>query len=158
MAARHHTDIAADALLGLLERRAPRPLSIPEIVRLLDLEQYDHKQLKAALEAQVASRKLRRIGKTRYQWIRDFERAPRGEKGDASRSRRPIVKGETPPFAAGEAKRGRGAFRGHVEGRYSRVRAGYGFVEVLGRAAERFARDILIPAGIEGAALHGDRV
>jgi ribonuclease R len=45
-----------------------------------------------------------------------------------------------------------------VEGHYQRVRGGYGFVEVLGRAAERFKRDILIPAGLEGPALHGDRV
>ena len=38
--------------------------------QLLDIERYDRKQIKAALEASVAERKLRRIGKTRYQWVR----------------------------------------------------------------------------------------
>ena len=107
---------------------------------MLDLEHYDRKQLKAALEAQVASRKLRRIGKTRYQWIRDVERAP-------TRERAPGARGGRRPSAGPR-----------IEGHYTRVRAGYGFVEVLGRAAERFPRDILIPAGMEGEALHGDRV
>ena len=107
---------------------------------MLDLEHYDRKRLKAALEAQVASRKLRRIGKTRYQWVRDFERAP-------TRERVPGARGGRRPSAGPR-----------IEGHYTRVRAGYGFVEVLGRAAERFPRDILIPAGMEGAALHGDRV
>jgi len=107
---------------------------------MLDLEHYDRKQLKAALEAQVASHKLRRIGKTRYQWIRDFERAP-------TRERAPSARGSRHPSAGPR-----------IEGHYTRVRAGYGFVEVLGRAAERFPRDILVPAGMEGEALHGDRV
>jgi len=117
----------------VLERRAPRPLSIAEIARGLDLEQYDPKQLRTALEALVANQQLRRIGKTRYQWRREVDTS-RGAAG--ARNRRHT----------------------RVEGHYSRVRAGYGFVEVLGRAAERFPRDILIPAGMEGAALHGDRV
>ena len=140
MSGRRPTQVTSDALLDLLEQRAPRPLSIPEIVRMLDLEHYDRKQLKAALEAQVASHKLRRIGKTRYQWIRAFE-------GVATRERRPSARG------------GRRAADGpRIEGHYTRVRAGYGFVEVLGRAADRYPRDILIPAGMEGEALHGDRV
>jgi ribonuclease R len=45
-----------------------------------------------------------------------------------------------------------------VLGTYSRVRGGYGFVEVEGKAAERFTRDVLIPEGMEDGALHGDRV
>jgi ribonuclease R len=95
------------------------------------------------LESQVAVGKLRRIGKTRYQWVRELERAPAREAKSRAQGR------------------GRGATRQHtqrVEGRYSRVRAGFGFVEVLGPAAHRFPRDILIPEGMEGAALHGDRV
>ncbi len=63
-------------------------------------------------------------------------RAPRRERGSSARKR--------------AAER--------VEGHYSRVRAGYGFVEVLGHAADRFPRDILVPPGMEGEALHGDRV
>ncbi|HVN87070.1 MAG TPA: ribonuclease R [Candidatus Binatia bacterium] len=131
---------SADAatLLALLEQRAPRPLSIPEIARLLNLEHYNHKAMRAALEAGVMERNLRRIGKTRYQWIRDVERVSRTE---TKRAR----------------KTGRSAAR-TIEGRYTRVRAGFGFVEVLGRQADQFARDILIPASMEGAALHGDRV
>ena len=140
MRARRQSEIPSDALLQLLEQRAPRPLSIPEIARLLDLEQYDRKQLKAALEALVANHQLRRIGKTRYQWFREVDRPSAPRRGPGARDGSRASKGPT------------------VEGHYSRVRAGYGFVEVLGRAAERFPRDILIPAGMEGAALHGDRV
>src|SRR6185295_9089104 len=44
-----------------------------------------------------------------------------------------------------------GAMR--LEGRYARVRGGFGFVEIPGRA-----RDVLIPEGEEDGALHGDRV
>jgi ribonuclease R len=136
---RRPKEVASDALLELLERRAPRPLSIPEITRMLELEHYDRKQLKAALEAEVANHKLRRIGKTRYQWIREIAGATPRERAPGARvSRRP----------AGP----------QIEGHYTRVRAGYGFVEVLGRAADRFPRDILIPTGMEGQALHGDRV
>ena len=69
----------------------------------------------------------------------------------------------TPSVASGRGRAGRGPRRinaggQRVEGRYARVRAGYGFVEVLGRPADFFARDILIPEGEEGSALHGDRV
>lgn len=134
-------DVATDALLALLEQRAPRPLSIQEMARLLGLEHYDRKQLRAALEAEVASRRLRRIGKTRYQWVRDVESRP----ARTAAHRRPA------------ARRARARGRA-IEGHYARVRAGYGFVEALGAAADRFPRDILIPAGMEGAALHGDRV
>ena len=49
MGARRHT-AAPDGLLELLERRAPRPLSIAEMVRMLDLEHYDRKQIKATLD------------------------------------------------------------------------------------------------------------
>ena len=140
MAARRHHEVPAEALLGLLERRAPRPLSMPEMTRMLDLEHYDRKQLKAVLEAAVARRTLRRIGKTRYQWIREVDRAPLRARASTGRSGRRYAEGP------------------RIEGHYTRVRGGYGFVEVLGRAAERFPRDILIPAGMEGSALHGDRV
>jgi len=134
---------AAAAFLTLLEERAPRPLSIPEMARLLELPRYDRRRIRTALEAAVATHKLRRIGKTRYQWVRDFE---------SSSGERPRAAGERRP---GRTRRGSGE---RIEGRYSRVRAGYGFVEVLGRDADRFPRDILIPAGMEGSALHGDRV
>ena len=122
------------ACLALLEQRAPRPLSIAEMADVLALEHYDRKRIRAALEAAVTAHRLRRIGKTRYQWRRDVERGG-GER----------------------AARGRRASAA-IEGRYLRVRAGFGFVEVLGPAGKSLARDILIPAGMEGAALHGDRV
>lgn len=47
--------------------------------------------------------------------------------------------------------RGRSPIR--LEGRYARVRGGFGFVEIPGRS-----RDVLIPEGEENGALHGDRV
>jgi ribonuclease R len=137
---RRHSEIPTELLLQLLERRAPRPLSIPEMARTLSLEHFDRKQLKATLEAAVARRTLRRIGKTRYQWIREVDRTVSSARGARAHDGRRAAKGPA------------------VEGHYSRVRAGYGFVEVLGRAAERFPRDILIPGGMEGEALHGDRV
>ena len=135
-------DAPVEEFLGLLKQRAPRPLSIADMLQLLDIERYDRKQIKAVLETGVAQRKLRRIGKTRYQWLREVERAPGSRREEGPRRTR----------RAGRKQ------LASVEGHYSRVRAGYGFVEVLGRAADRFPRDILIPAGMEGTALHGDQV
>lgn len=137
-----------DRFIALLEDKAPRPLSIPEMARMLDLDRYEQRTVKAVLEGQVAEGRLRRIGKTRYQWLRDVDKAPRATA--ASRTGRGRAAGGSRREQSGPGRR--------VEGRYTRVRAGYGFVEALGRDAARFPRDILIPAGSEGDALHGDRV
>ena len=133
MRTRRDADDHVAACFALLEQRAPRPLTLLEMARMLGLEQYDRKGIRAALDAAVTAQRLRRIGKTRYQWVREAER-----RGGVAKSRR---------GAAAD-----------IEGRYARVRAGYGFVEVLGRAAARFPRDIMVPSGMEGDALHGDRV
>jgi ribonuclease R len=117
-------ELDTSALVGALEKRAPRPLTIAELARFLRLEHYDRRAMQAVLEAEVEARRVRRIGKTRYQWLPPAQRrAPR----------------------APSAKR--------LEGRYARVRGGFGFVEIPGRA-----RDVLIPQGEEGGAMHGDRV
>jgi len=134
---RRHDDYDLTPFLELLERRAPRPLSVPEMARLLDLDQFDPRAIRALLDNEVERNRLRRIGKTRYQWRRD----------EAPQRREPR-----------SGKSGRGGSNIRVEGHYSRVRAGYGFVSALGRAADRYPRDILIPNGDEGPALHGDRV
>ena len=136
MGRRREEDGDVASCLTLLEQRAPRPLSIPELARLLALEHYDRRAIRAGLEAAVARGALRRIGKTRYQWQRDGERA----------AERPARPPRVRPAGA------------TFEGRYARVRAGFGFVEVLGPAGRQFARDILIPVGQDGGALHGDRV
>ncbi len=137
-------DEDAEAFVQYLERRAPRALTIAQIANELGVERFDRKRLKAAFEDKVAAGVLGRSGKTRYYWgPQTGSRPPRKDSGGKKR-RGPAVKGGSSP--------------GRVEGRYSRVRAGYGFVEVLGKAAARFHRDILIPSGLEGAALHGDRV
>ena len=133
--------VSVEDLLAVLEQRAPRPLSIVEMARLLKAERYHPRALKVALEAEVATQRLRRIGKTRYQWVPDTHRAPGVPRASA-------------PRAGGR----RLAPSAPVEGHYARTRAGAGFVEVLGRAADRFPRDIFIPPGAEGPALHGDRV
>lgn len=135
------SDPSVEDILGLLEAKAPRPLSIAEIARALEFQAYDRRRMKSSLEELVSAKKLRRIGKTRYQWLRPFERT------------RPSAPGVT---RLPSARRSKAAER--VEGIYSKTRIGVGFVEVLGRAAERFQRDILIPPGLEGTALHGDRV
>ena len=71
MGRRRDSDDPIAACLALLEQRTPRPLSIPEMATLLNLEHYDRKRIRAALEAGVTAHRLRRIGKTRYQWRRD---------------------------------------------------------------------------------------
>src|SRR5262245_13663466 len=121
MATRRGGDTEVAAFLSLLEQRAPRPLTITEMARLLKQEHYDRRQLQSGLEEAVAKHQLRRLGKTRYQWVRP----------DGRRS-------ERPRRAEGRRPSRQRAARENVEGRYSRVRAGYGFVEVLGRGAERF--------------------
>jgi ribonuclease R len=117
--------------LVLLEEFAPRPFTVQEMAKRLRLGRFDRSRIERGLDVQARGGRLRRIGKGRYQWMR--------ERGEA-RPTRP---------------------RGHalrVEGRYSRAQAGFGFVEVLGEAAARFPRDVFIPRGKEGAAMDGDRV
>ena len=123
--------------LAVLEQKAPRPLTIAEMTRMLGVTRYDRKGLRAGLERAVASRRLRRIGKTRYQWLRESDRAPGRARGGARAARNATAL---------------------VHGRYTRVRAGYGFVEPLDRSATGFGRDVLVPAGMEGEARHGDEV
>jgi ribonuclease R len=125
--------------LALLERKTPRPLTVLEMVRLLGIDRYDRKALRAGLERAVASGQLRRIGKSRYQWRRESDRTP------TRRASRPTT-------------RGRRTATDVVPGRYTRVRAGFGFVEPLGRSSVAMGRDILVPAGMEGDARHGDEV
>ena len=90
---------AAQDFVALLEERAPRPLSIDEMVRLLGLEHYNRKQVRTALEAEVATQRLRRIGKTRYQWraaeprrpaLPQDSAPPRGRRGKSAK--RPLVR------------------------------------------------------------------
>ncbi|HYD48354.1 MAG TPA: VacB/RNase II family 3'-5' exoribonuclease [Terriglobales bacterium] len=133
-------DDLIDRFVRELETRAPRPLTIDELVRIHAVEQYDRKHVRGELEARVAQGVLRRIGKTRYQWRRPEPPAQHEESPTPRRRER------TKPAAPA------------AEGHYSRVRAGYGFVEVLDQHASRYPRDILIPAGSEGPAMHGDRV
>ncbi|GIW45240.1 MAG: ribonuclease R [Candidatus Binatia bacterium] len=135
--------VGAQEMLRALQDAAPRPLTIAEIARRLGVLDFDRRQMKATLEAAVAERKVRRIGKTRYQWVPAAEVTPATLRLRAA-TRRPKV-----PLGVEEER---------FEGRYQRVRGGYGFVEVLGAAARRFARDVLIPAGAENGAMHGDRV
>jgi ribonuclease R len=58
----------------------------------------------------------------------------------------------------GRAERTENVSLATVEGRYSRARAGFGFVAVESEARARFPRDVMIPSGYEGEALNGDRV
>ena len=74
-----------DALVSLLQERAPRPLTIQQMAEALELHSYDRKQMRTALDAHVAHRTLRRIGKTRYQWVRDLERQEQGRRLSAGR-------------------------------------------------------------------------
>lgn len=125
-------------LLDALEEYSPRPLSIPEIARFAGIGKYDHRELKRALQAVAEEGRIRPIGKSRYQWVK------------------PEWKTHQAPRRAGQKKGDAGR---RVEGLYSRVRQGYGFVEVLTAGGEApFGRDILIPEGMEGEAMHGDRV
>jgi len=134
---RRLAEIDIAPFLALLEQKAPRPLSVPEMARILELDQFEMRGIRAALDEEIDRRRLRRIGKTRYQWRRDVD----------------------PPRTVRPAKpRAAGAGGARIDGRYQRVRAGYGFVTPMGRATDRLPRDILIPNGEEGAALHGDRV
>ncbi|MGH7785790.1 MAG: hypothetical protein ACRERC_02930, partial [Candidatus Binatia bacterium] len=71
-------ELPLDQCLALLERKAPRPLTVADMARMLDFEHYDRRGLRIGLERAVNDRRLRRIGKTRYQWQRaPAERAGR---------------------------------------------------------------------------------
>ena len=160
-------ELLRERLLELLERVAPRPLSIPELARRLELERYDHRGLARLLDAQVALRKLRRVGKTRYQWLRpiDVRRAATRDAAPApagaamptpARTPRPARDGR-PSVPSREARPTRPA-RGVIEGRYTRTRQGYGFVAPLDAPPRERGGDVFVPPGMEADALHGDVV
>lgn len=130
-------DSALQIYIDLLKERSPRPLTINEMNKLLGISSYNKKAIRAGLDAAIRGGALRSIGKSRYQWLP-------AEK----------TKGQQPKAAPRE----RAQKAPRVEGLYSRVRAGFGFVDVLGPEADKFSRDILIPEGMEGQAMHGDRV
>jgi ribonuclease R len=145
-----------DRLLELLERVAPRPLSISELARRLELERYDHRGLARLLDSQVALRKLRRVGKTRYQWLRpiDLRRAAARETAPAQASAAPRRAPRPATVPSHEARPARGV----VAGRYTRTRQGYGFVAPLDAPPRERGGDVFVPAGMEADALHGDVV
>jgi len=142
----HREPAPLQAMLSLLEQKAPRPLSLRDLARMLGAESYDRRTWSAALEQQAAQGRLRRIGKTRYQWVTKVE-----QKAKPARAAAPARERATGRGGGGRTPR-------QVSGVYSRVRAGFGFVEVEGAAARRFDRDVLIPEGMEHGAMHGDRV
>ncbi|HEY8514421.1 MAG TPA: ribonuclease R [Candidatus Binatia bacterium] len=137
-----------EELVAALESAAPRPLSVNDLARRLELERYDRRGLVRLLEGEVERGRLRRVGKTRYQFLRpiDVQRVARRTDGAArdARSRRQSAL--------------RLRHHAKVEGRYSRTRSGYGFVAVLGEEGRDYPSDIFIPAGDEGEAMHGDVV
>jgi len=118
-----------DSLLAALAERAPRPLTIAEVARQLGLARFDRRVMQAMLESLAQARRVRRIGKARWQW-------------------QPPAQEARPQWASPRSPR-----TARLEGRYARVRGGFGFVEIPGRA-----QDVLIPEGAEGGAMHGDRV
>ena len=120
-------------LIAILERVAPRSLTIKEIAQRLGLERWDRRALARQLDALAERRQLRPVGKTRYRFAHEVvERKPR-----------PLRPRRSPT---------------EVFGRYTRTRSGYGFVEIHGAEAAAFQGDIFVPAGKEMDALHGDRV
>lgn len=122
-------EASLEAMVAVLERAAPRSLTVKEIAERMGLERYDRRAMRAQLDRQADARRLHRVGKTRYRFAREVVE----QRARPTRSRR------------GPAE---------VVGRYTRVRAGYGFVEVEGVETP----DVMIPRGREGDALHGDRV
>jgi len=126
-------DVPLDDMLGILERAAPRSLTVKEIAERLGMERYDRRAMSSALETQIEARRVQRVGKARFRFAHEV----------VEKRARPMRKRRAP---------------GEVVGRYSRVRAGYGFVEVLGAQAETMRGDIMIPRGREMDALHGDLV
>jgi len=154
------TDELRAALLALLERVAPRPLNIPELARRLELGRYDHRGVARLLDAEVAARKLRRIGKTRYQWLRPADVLAAAARPDGPGHAGPARSSPRRPTGSADAARRTPQRRSAetVEGRYSRARGGYGFVAVAGAASRERQSDVFVPAGNEGDALHGDVV
>lgn len=96
------------ALRQVLEGVAPRPLTVREIAQRLGLDRFDPRAIEGALAAQVDDRRVRRVGKTRWQWI--VERVER-DRGPG----RPGRDGPRPPGGhdqPGRPDRGREATRG----------------------------------------------
>lgn len=129
----------AEALLAVLDRVAPRPLSVRDLARQLGLDRYDRREIEDVLRRAVAQGRIARVGKGRWRALVPAA----GKRGAAGRTRAPRRRGEGPLF---------------VEGRYTRARGGFGFVATVGEDRERLGGDVFVPRGRERDALHGDLV
>ncbi|MDG2306234.1 MAG: ribonuclease R [Candidatus Binatia bacterium] len=126
-------DVPLEDMLGILEKAAPRSLTVKEIAERLGIDRYDRRRMAAVLDMQADARRLHRVGKTRYRYAHEV----------VEKKARPMRKRRGPT---------------EVIGRYCRVRGGYGFLEAEGPKIESMRGDMMIPRGREGIALHGDRV
>ncbi len=126
-------DVPLDEMLGILEAAAPRSLTVKEIAQRLSLDRYDGRAMASLLDSQAEAGRLHRVGKTRYRFAREV----------VEKRARPMKKRRGPS---------------EIIGRYTRVRAGYGFVETGVSPELNLRGDVMIPRGREMDALHGDRV
>jgi ribonuclease R len=111
-----------------------------EMARHLGLERWDRREFESVLTKATVQGKLTRIGKNRWRAATAVarKRVPR------RRSRTRSEPGSTEPMV--------------MEGRYSRARAGFGFVATTGDDREKIGGDVFVPRGGEAGALHGDKV
>ncbi|MFP6665106.1 MAG: ribonuclease R [Deltaproteobacteria bacterium] len=133
MARRDKSENSNHTLLDILERAAPKPLSIKEIARRMGPKPYDRRALEELLGRAAETGKVARVGKGRW----------RATAEPGRRSATPRRRGQGPMV---------------VEGRYTRARGGFGFVATLGEDREKIGGDVFIPRGREADALHGDTV
>ncbi|MDG2008196.1 MAG: ribonuclease R [Candidatus Binatia bacterium] len=130
----------SEDLQNVLAREAPRSLTMKEMARQLGMDRWDRREFESILAKAAVQGKLTRIGKNRWRAATEVarKRVPR------RRSRSRSETGSSEPMV--------------MQGRYSRARAGFGFVATTGEDREKIGGDVFVPRGGEAGALHGDKV
>ena len=130
----------AEDLQRILEREAPRSLTMKEMARQLGIDGWDRKEFESVLKQAAGQGRVTRVGKSRWRGATEVarKRAPRrrGRPRPTDQVAGPMV----------------------MEGRYSRARGGFGFVATTGEDREKIGGDVFVPRGGESDALHGDKV
>ncbi|HEV2176352.1 MAG TPA: VacB/RNase II family 3'-5' exoribonuclease [Terriglobia bacterium] len=136
-------------IVKVFEREPPRAFRLRELMAELGLRSSQARELKRALKDLLRAGKLVYLKKNQFALARRHS-ALRGERAEPSAGRAPASRRVT-------ALRPEAGKRSVASGRLIGHRDGYGFV-VPDQALGEGSRDIFVPPGALGGAMHGDRV
>lgn len=137
-------------LLAVLKRQGAA-IGIDELAAALGMKRFDKRLLRNQLEQLVRAGEARRVGSKRYRFAGEPLAAGNGGKQASSRTGKPKSPASAPA-------RGTGVRDGTVvTGIFSQTRSGVGYVAQPG-GGKATGLDVVVPEGLHGGAMHGDRV